>query len=65
MRVASLTGLRGVAAVSVLLYHIPHQPAFAQFAIPPERVFVTVEPTDAANHFTPASDWGTEENSHD
>ncbi len=34
MRVASLTGLRGVAAVSVLLYHIPHQPAFAQFAIP-------------------------------
>jgi peptidoglycan/LPS O-acetylase OafA/YrhL len=34
MRVASLTGLRGVAAVSVLLYHIPHQPAFSQFAIP-------------------------------
>jgi len=34
MRVASLTGLRGVAAVSVLLYHIPHQPAFTQFAIP-------------------------------
>ncbi|AMK18238.1 MULTISPECIES: acyltransferase family protein [Sphingobium] len=34
MRVASLTGLRGVAAVSVLLYHIPHQPAFADFAIP-------------------------------
>ncbi|ANI76512.1 acyltransferase family protein [Sphingobium sp. EP60837] len=34
MRVASLTGLRGVAAVSVLLYHIPHQPAFAGFAIP-------------------------------
>lgn len=34
MRISSLTGLRGVAAVSVLLYHIPHQPAFAQFAIP-------------------------------
>ncbi|EZP71423.1 Acyltransferase [Sphingomonas paucimobilis] len=34
MRIAPLTGLRGVAAVSVLLYHIPHQPAFAAFAIP-------------------------------
>lgn len=34
MRISSLTGLRGVAAVSVLLYHIPHQPAFAQYAIP-------------------------------
>lgn len=34
MRISSLTGLRGVAAVSVLLYHIPHQPAFANFAIP-------------------------------
>ena len=34
MRISSLTGLRGVAAVSVLLYHIPHQPAFEKFAIP-------------------------------
>ena len=34
MRISSLTGLRGIAAVSVLLYHIPHQPAFEQFAIP-------------------------------
>ncbi|HKT78305.1 MAG TPA: acyltransferase [Sphingobium sp.] len=34
MRISSLTGLRGVAAVSVLLYHIPHQPAFAHFAMP-------------------------------
>ena len=34
MRISSLTGLRGVAAVSVLLYHIPHNPAFASFAIP-------------------------------
>ncbi|HKY80784.1 MAG TPA: acyltransferase [Sphingobium sp.] len=34
MRISSLTGLRGVAAVSVLLYHIPHQPAFEQFAMP-------------------------------
>jgi len=28
-------------------------------------VFVAVQPTDPADHFTPASDWGTEENSHD
>lgn len=34
MRISSLTGLRGVAAVSVLLYHIPHNPAFAAFAMP-------------------------------
>ncbi|WP_022683970.1 acyltransferase family protein [Sphingobium bisphenolivorans] len=34
MRISSLTGLRGVAAVSVLLYHIPHNEAFAAFAIP-------------------------------
>jgi len=34
MRISSLTGLRGIAAVSVLLYHIPHQPAFEKFAIP-------------------------------
>ena len=34
MRIAPLTGLRGVAAVSVLLYHIPHHPAFAQYAMP-------------------------------
>lgn len=34
MRISSLTGLRGVAAVSVLLYHIPHNPAFEAFRIP-------------------------------
>lgn len=34
MRISSLTGLRGVAAVSVLLYHIPHNPTFSAFAIP-------------------------------
>ena len=34
MRIATLTGLRGVAAVCVLLYHIPHQPAFERFAMP-------------------------------
>lgn len=34
MRISSLTGLRGIAAVSVLLYHIPHQPAFAAYAMP-------------------------------
>jgi peptidoglycan/LPS O-acetylase OafA/YrhL len=34
MRIATLTGLRGIAAVSVMLYHIPHQPAFHAFAMP-------------------------------
>lgn len=34
MRVASLTGLRGLAAVAVLLYHVPQQAAFAGFAMP-------------------------------
>lgn len=34
MRISSLTGLRGVAAVSVLLYHIPHNPAFEAFRMP-------------------------------
>ncbi|WP_340266680.1 acyltransferase family protein [Sphingobium mellinum] len=34
MRISSLTGLRGVAAVSVLLYHIPHNPTFEAFRIP-------------------------------
>lgn len=34
MRISSLTGLRGVAAVSVLLYHIPHNPALEAFRIP-------------------------------
>jgi peptidoglycan/LPS O-acetylase OafA/YrhL len=33
MRVASLTGLRGVAAVAVMLYHIPHSPAFEAYAL--------------------------------
>lgn len=31
MRVDSLTGVRGVAAMAVMLYHIPQQPAFAAF----------------------------------
>ena len=34
MRISSLTGLRGVAAVSVLLYHIPHNPTFEAFRLP-------------------------------
>ena len=29
--------------------------------IPPGRVYVAIQPTDPANHFTPADDWGTEE----
>lgn len=29
MRIAPLTGLRGIAAVAVMIYHIPHSPAFA------------------------------------
>ncbi|WP_041789713.1 hypothetical protein [Microlunatus phosphovorus] len=33
--------------------------------IPPERVFVAMQSTDPADHFTPTSDWGTEENTHD
>lgn len=44
MRISSLTGLRGVAAVSVLLYHIPHQPAFAAYAMPPfSRAYLAVD----------------------
>lgn len=34
MRISSLTGLRGVAAVSVMLYHISHNPTFAAFEVP-------------------------------
>jgi peptidoglycan/LPS O-acetylase OafA/YrhL len=31
MRVDTLTGMRGIAALSVMLYHLPQQPAFAAF----------------------------------
>ncbi|MBO9621722.1 MAG: acyltransferase [Sphingomonas sp.] len=34
MRIAPLTGLRGIAAVAVMLYHIPHAPAFHAYAVP-------------------------------
>ncbi|MGY4397539.1 peptidoglycan/LPS O-acetylase OafA/YrhL [Sphingomonas sp. UYAg733] len=34
MRISSLTGLRGVAAVAVMLYHISHNPTFATFELP-------------------------------
>ena len=27
--------------------------------IPPERVFVAIQPTNPTDHFTPAADWGT------
>lgn len=33
MRIAPLTGLRGIAAVSVLIYHIPHHPAFHDYVL--------------------------------
>lgn len=33
MRVRSLTGLRGVAAVCVMLYHVPHEALFARFGL--------------------------------
>jgi peptidoglycan/LPS O-acetylase OafA/YrhL len=33
MRIAPLTGLRGLAAVSVLIYHIPHHPAFRDYSL--------------------------------
>ena len=29
--------------------------------IPPDRVFVSVQPTNPADHFTPADGWGDEE----
>jgi hypothetical protein len=29
--------------------------------IPPDRVFVSIQPTDPADHFTPASTWPDEE----
>jgi peptidoglycan/LPS O-acetylase OafA/YrhL len=32
-RVSSLTGIRGVAAVAVMIYHIPHLPIFADYRI--------------------------------
>lgn len=34
MRIAPLTGLRGIAAVAVMIYHIPHNPAFAGWDVP-------------------------------
>jgi peptidoglycan/LPS O-acetylase OafA/YrhL len=33
MRIAPLTGLRGIAAIAVLFYHIPHSPAFHAFGM--------------------------------
>ncbi|WP_150291823.1 acyltransferase family protein [Sphingobium estronivorans] len=44
MRISSLTGLRGVAAVSVLLYHIPHNPSFEAFRLPLfSRAYLSVD----------------------
>lgn len=44
MRVDSLTGIRGVAAMAVMLYHVPQQPAFAAFRIPLfDRAYLCVD----------------------
>lgn len=44
MRIPALTGIRGVAAVAVMLYHVPQQAIFAAFRIPlVDRAYLCVD----------------------